>query len=53
MAAFKDLVLEFKMNPYAMFTSNPGCPRNYRITKFELVTELVYFDSDTTRAIES
>lgn len=69
MQAFEDLIIEFRLSKYAMFTSGytdggnikdnggsglPTCmstlqinqaPRSYSLTKFEIVTELVEFNS--------
>lgn len=50
--AMRDVLFEFKMNPYAYFTSNVGCPRSYRVNQFELEVELTYFDKPTTDALE-
>lgn len=63
MIALEDLVLEFRLNPYAMFTSGykiyqngtflakdddlkkfGQIPRKWRITKFEICVEMLYFD---------
>ena len=49
----RDVLFEWKMSNYAYFTSNTGCPRNYRISKFELEVELTYFDKPTSDALES
>jgi len=29
LSALRELILEFKMSPYALFTSNPNLPRTY------------------------
>lgn len=63
MLALEDLSIEFRMNPFAMFTSgfkpyansawlaigdainkNGQIPRKWKITKFEIVVEMLYFD---------
>ena len=63
MIALEDLVLEFRLNPFAMFTSGykiyqngtflakddslkkfGQIPRKWRITKFEICVEMLYFD---------
>lgn len=65
MSCLSDLILEFRINPYAVFTSgyqflnknggydaaynsNPTnhnlLPRKFKITKFEIVVDLIYFD---------
>lgn len=63
MIALEDLVLEFRLNPFAMFTSGykinqngtfvatgesfkkfGTIPRKWRITKFEICVEMLYFD---------
>ena len=63
MIALEDLTLEFRLNPFAMFTSgykvySNGAflakdesfkkygyiPRKWRITKFEICVEMLYFD---------
>jgi hypothetical protein len=51
MKAMQDLIFEFKMNPFALFSNNSSVPRTYRITKFEMVTELVYFSDDVDKAV--
>lgn len=45
--------MEFRMNPYAVFTSNPNVSRAYRINKFEIVAEILELDPTTTAAVES
>ena len=65
MQALEDLVIEFRMNPNAMFTSgykpyaggswlsggdsvskNGMIPRKWKITKFEIVVDILLFDKD-------
>ncbi len=52
MSALRELILEFKMSPYALFTSNNACSRAYRVTKFEIVAEIIELDPITTMAVE-
>lgn len=63
MMALEDLAIEFRMNPYAMFSSGykpyaggawlahgddvtkfGQIPRKWKITKFEIVVDMLYFD---------
>ncbi len=63
MIALEDLAIEFRMNPYAMFssgykpykdskwleigddvTAKGQIPRKWKITKFEIVVDMLYFD---------
>lgn len=52
MSALRELILEFRMSPYAVFTSNAFVSRAYRVTKFEIVAEIVDLDPVTTMAVE-
>ncbi len=62
MAALEDLMFEFRMNPFAMFTSGytndtslvAGTTQQRRvwaITKFEIVVEMQYFEPDVERIV--
>lgn len=72
MAALEDMVLEFRLNQYAMFTSGykpnskgtwlqsgDTCnkygqiPRKWKITKFEIVVEMLYFDKTIDDLIQA
>ena len=65
MEAFRDLIFEFTMSPYAMFTSGNNdqfatgsvniaqYTRFWRITKFEVCTEIVSFDQSVETGILS
>lgn len=73
MLALEDLVLEFRLNPYAMFTSGyKPCsgstwivsntdditkygqiPRKWKITKFEIVVEMLSFDKNIDNMVTS
>lgn len=53
LSALRELILEFKMSPYALFTSNPNCSRAYRVNKFEIVAEILELDPTTMVAVES
>lgn len=72
LSALDDLVLEFRMNPNAMFTSgykpyansawlalgdsvakNGMIPRKWKITKFEIVVEILQFDNSIEDIVKS
>lgn len=72
MGALEDLVLEFRMNPNAMFTSgykpyagsgwlaggdtvnkNGMIPRKWKITKFEIVVDILIFDQTVEDIVQS
>jgi hypothetical protein len=60
---FPNLLFEFRLNPYAMFTSggigssintvNTASTRNFKINKFEIWADLYYFDEVTNAAIDA
>ena len=52
-SALRDMIVEFTLNQFALFSSNPGCPRTYQVSKMELVTEVVLFATNTAAMIES
>lgn len=52
MSALRELIFEFKMSPYAMFSSNNKIARDYKVSKFEIVMEIVELDPVTTMAVE-
>ncbi len=62
--AFGEVIFEFRMSPYAMFTSGytdlwyvdgsrRQAKRNYRLNKLEIVAEICKFDNDVTQIIGS
>jgi hypothetical protein len=54
--SFIPLDIEFTLNPHALYSSHSaeeGGKRNYTITKFELFSHILFFDSAVNNELET